>query len=573
MTAWNILPNHDATGQLIDVTAQSGERQIRMLGAAGAERELALFSAPAIQESLAEGRGLPVLLGAGMGHALQRLLEKTTTPLAVIDADPEVLQLTAVQDRFKDTRITWFCSDRHLPNTQETLLKQLTQWQEEHGNKPFMPLIHPWYMRIDREWYGAVRKMLEASARYDFWGKAVHARFQSSKPRLLLITSKYFLMGEIETACQRLGLPVYLLQVDNKEEAQDDFVRRLLSIVVDFKPDCALTLNHLGIDREGVLIHLLERLQLPLASWFVDNPNLILHLYAKLASPWTSIFTWDADNVDGLKEQGFPHVHYLPLGTDPIRFCPRKPQERPSVLPTNMQVCFVGNSMVHKVAQRMRKTKLPAALLRGYRRVAAAYSASNERSVRAFVLGQKDLAEHYNSLPDLEACLAYETLLTWEATRQYRLSCVEPLLDFNPLIVGDTGWNTLFRNTTKTWRRHHEVSYYDMLPYVYAFSAINFNCTSQQMKGAVNQRIFDAPAANGFVLTDWREQMDQLFEPNQEVICYHSPEEVPELIRYYLKNTQERENITKAARRRVLSSHTWDCRILEILQVMKKIYG
>lgn len=61
-----------------------------------------------------------------------------------------------------------------------------------------------------------------------------------------------------------------------------------------------------------------------------------------------------------------------------------------------------------------------------------------------------------------------------------------------------------------------------------------------QMKGAVNQRVFDVPAAGAFVLTDWREQMDELFEPGKEIVCYREPGEVPELIRWWLAHPDAR---------------------------------
>ena len=77
------------------------------------------------------------------------------------------------------------------------------------------------------------------------------------------------------------------------------------------------------------------------------------------------------------------------------------------------------------------------------------------------------------------------------------------ILDFNPLIVGDPGWKELLKGRDG-WRYHSELSYYDDLPDFYPLSDINFNCTSQQMKGAVNQRVFDVPCCNGFLLTDHR---------------------------------------------------------------------
>lgn len=558
----------DHAGTVVDLTALRNGRPTPLLGPAGAAREEAVLRVPEADQL--NGRNLPVLLGAGMGHALTLLLQRTTGPLAVVEAFCETLELSGLRERFQDGRIFWVTAGKPQDIlSPEAVLTRLTQWQEAQGGKPFLPFVNPWYVRLLPDWHNNVRAHLTASARYNFWEKAATPRFQTSEPRLLLITSKYFLCGEVVGACEQLGYAAHLLTLEDSEVGGEDFVRRLLEAVLEFRPDFALTMNHLGIDREGVLAGLLLRLRLPLASWFVDNPHLILHLYKGLANPWVTLFTWDADNIDGLKNLGYAHVHHLPLGTDPQRFRPNlgSPDAR-----LRAAVSFVGNSMVFKVGGRLNKCALPAALLRGYKTTAAAFGASTERSARQFVLSCPHLATAYEALPSLEDQLAFETLLTWEATRQYRAQCVQQLLHFNPLIVGDRGWELLFRNKPEAWRLHPEVSYYNDLPRFYPASTINFNCTSKQMKGAVNQRLFDVPAAGGFVLTDLREQMSELFEPGQEVICYNDPQEVPDLVRHYLSHPKERTAIVQAARKRVLAEHTWAHRVERMVSIMKHIY-
>lgn len=146
------------------------------------------------------------------------------------------------------------------------------------------------------------------------------------------------------------------------------------------------------------------------------------------------------------------------------------------------------------------------------------------------------------------------------------------LLPFKPLIVGDSGWKIEFRHEDEQPRYLDALSYYTQLPLFYGHSSINFNCTSKQMKGAVNQRVFDVPAAGAFVLTDWRPQMEQLFEPD-EMACYREPEEIPELVRRYLSYPEERRKLAEAARKRVLSCHTWEHRLQEMLEHMRMVYG
>ena len=567
--------------ELVPQKGAAAGRRLFMLGPAGAERELAVLAplaAPGTASTPdtpgkpdAPRRKLPVLLGSGLGHAIEALLQRTDAdlPIAIVDKEEDILRQTGLRERFTSPRLHWI----HAADS-NAALTALTRWQEKHGGAPLLPLPHPFYLRLDREWYQNVRTHAEASSRFDFWGKAVQPRFADANPRLLLITSKYFLMGEVAAACARLGVSHRLLTIDDKEVGKTDFVEGLLKEVLTFRPDCILTLNHLGVDREGVLIELLERLQLPLASWFVDNPQLIIHMYKRLVSPWTSLFTWDADNIPELRAQGYTHVHYLPLGTNPERFRPRSARERLSFRFFPAKISFVGNSMLYKVAQKMRKNAFPRELLVGYRETAARFSASAERSIRRFLLeGSPGVRAAYDALPSDDARLEYEAMLTWEATRQYRAACVEQTLPFAPVLVGDQGWKHIFKSEAPTWRLHPEVTYYDELPQIYPLSEINFNCTSQQMKGAVNQRVFDVPAAGAFVLTDWREQMDELLEPGKEVIAYKDPGEIRELVAYYLAHPRERRRVAEAGRRRVLADHTWEQRLAAVIRTMKATYG
>jgi spore maturation protein CgeB len=583
-----------------DVEVTVDGRTMPMLGPGGPARELALL-AP-YEKLLAEARPaspgvsaqavppvLPVLLGAGTGAALARLLELHPGPVAVVDRSTEILAVTRLRDRHADAtaagRILWVTDD-----DADAALRTLTRWQYENGGLQLLPLPHPFYLRLDRAHYARLRDVLSASARFNFWERAAYPKFAdpAALPRVLLITSQYFLMGEIVTACQRLGVPHHLLTLDDDEVGRGEFVEKLLRAVVEFRPDFAFTINHLGVDREGVLTDLLEKLRLPLASWFVDNPHLILYLYRRIVSPWTAIFTWDADNLPSLRDLGFEHVAYLPLGTDPVRFAPPA-SPPPASHPWRARVSFVGNSMVYKVAHRMKAGKLPAALLRSYREVAEGFGAHGERSVGAYLrahqpqlaavydglggLGGPDGPDGLNGLNGAERRLSYETMLTWEATRQYRAACVARTLPFAPLIVGDRGWRKVFRTAPAGWRLHPEINYYSELPAFYPLSEINFNCTSKQMKGAVNQRVFDVPATGSFVLTDWRDQIENLFEPGREVVCYAEPEEADDLLRRYLDHPEERARVVAAARRRILAEHTYEHRLRALLDHMRRIFG
>lgn len=511
--------------------------------------------------------GLPVLLGSGLGAALETLLAKQEGPVAVVDKEGSILQATGCRRFAEDPRVLWVDD----PDPQEAL-SVLTKWQMDHDGLPLRPLLVPLYARLDPAYYKTIHSHLEASSRYDIWAKAAYPKCRSWPPRVLLATSKYFLLGEVISAFDRMAVPYRLLEFEDQGTGQAEFIQGLLTAILEFKPDFVLTINHLGVDREGVLMELLEKCRLPLASWFVDNPHLVLYVYTRLVSPWASIFTWDADNVESLKALGFEHVHYLPLGTDIHRFHPGAVSGCPGAW--QARVSFVGNSMLAKVAARLKAGRFPRAMLLAYRDVARSFGDSEDSSVREHVRGRYPAVfKAFESLPGIEEQLAFETAVTWEATRGYRNRCVREILPFEPLIVGDKYWKVALRHAPKTWRWHPELFYYSDLPAFYPCSEINFNCTSMQMKGAVNQRVFDVPACGGFLITDQRRQMDLLFEPGREVVAYASPEEIPELLRHYLRRPQDRKRISQAARRRVLQEHTYDLRMSKLLKTMLATYG
>lgn len=548
---------------LVDVRVTMGGRTITLFGRSARDMELR-----AAAEFDAASGALPVLVGSGLGYALEALLEKTDGPVAVVDKEAPLLKLTGLRERFaSNPRVLWVAD-----SDVNAALRALTQWQMQHDGRRLSPVSLAAYRRIDRDFYGHMTQEVAASDRADFWSQARYTKFKSWPPRVLYLTSDYFLMGELVRASERLGTPHHFLNIDTKETGCTEFVELLLKTIVEFKPDFVFTLNHLGVDREGILIDLLERLQLPLASWFVDNPHLILYMYRRLVSDWTAIFTWDADNLDSLRDIGFEHVRYLPLATDVTRFVKQK--NLPAQHEWRSRVSFVGNSMLYKVGHRLKAGRFPRELLTTYKDVARGFGESDERSVAAYLRSEHpDLARIFDGFEDIERSLCYEAMITWEATRQYRRSCVEKTLDFNPLIAGDKGWLQTFRHEARPWRWHHELRYYTDLPLFYPLAEVNFNCTSKQMKGAVNQRVFDVPAAGAFVLTDQREQMDDLFEPGREIVSYSHPDEAPELIRYYLDHPGEREKVVAAARKRIFAEHTYEHRLEQLFRMMQEIFG
>ena len=229
--------------------------------------------------------------------------------------------------------------------------------------------------------------------------------------------------------------------------------------------------------------------------------------------------------------------------------------------------------MTAPVAQTLAQAALPAGFRAEYETVAREFGASGETRVDRFLARHRpDWRTAMAELPERENRLACESLLTWEATRQYRLDCVRETLPFSPLIVGDPGWNDLLPGGG-TWRHLPPLDYYADLPRFYPLSRVNFNCTSRQMPGAVNQRVFDVPACGGFLVTDYRDQMETLFDLDTEAAVYREPDEIPHLIEYCLRHPEHKDSISRNARKRILAEHTYSHRLDRLLDVMRRTFG
>ena len=81
---------------------------------------------------------------------------------------------------------------------------------------------------------------------------------------------------------------------------------------------------------------------------------------------------------------------------------------------------------------------------------------------------------------------------------------------------------------------------------------------------AGNIRLFEATGMGACLVTDWKENMPEMFEPDVEVLTYRSTEECAEKVRYLLDNQDQLQHIANAGQRRTLRDHTYQRRAEEL---------
>lgn len=108
------------------------------------------------------------------------------------------------------------------------------------------------------------------------------------------------------------------------------------------------------------------------------------------------------------------------------------------------------------------------------------------------------------------------------------------------------------------------------LPFLYNFSKVSVNVTMEQGVTSLNMRVFDVMACEGFLISDYKSDFEELFDMDKEIVCYRGADELPGLVDYYLKNEKERKDKARAARRRVLREHNYKKRAKFILDTLKE---
>ena len=112
----------------------------------------------------------------------------------------------------------------------------------------------------------------------------------------------------------------------------------------------------------------------------------------------------------------------------------------------------------------------------------------------------------------------------------------------------------------------------EQLHQVLVSSRIVLNITRSHFYGAetgINLRIFEALAAGAFLLTDYCDELTELFVVGEEIEVFRSSAELVEKVEYYLANPEKRLEIARRGHQKFLELHTWDAKASILIDKFK----
>lgn len=105
---------------------------------------------------------------------------------------------------------------------------------------------------------------------------------------------------------------------------------------------------------------------------------------------------------------------------------------------------------------------------------------------------------------------------------------------------------------------------------VFHDSKITVSVHEDAQNGASNMRLFEATGVGTCLVTDWQENLPELFEPEKEVVTFRSPEECVEKIKWLLAHPRERDAVARAGQARTLRDHTFKQRAAQIIDIIER---
>ncbi len=99
---------------------------------------------------------------------------------------------------------------------------------------------------------------------------------------------------------------------------------------------------------------------------------------------------------------------------------------------------------------------------------------------------------------------------------------------------------------------------------------ITLNVHSENTPFAGNMRMFESTGMGTCLLNDDKENISDLFIPDEEIVVYKNAAEAKDKIKYLLKNEAARKKISAAGQARTLKDHNHSARVKQMMEIIAK---
>lgn len=330
------------------------------------------------------------------------------------------------------------------------------------------------------------------------------------------------------------------------------------------KTELVFLLNVFGLDEDFLLMKAFSLLRIHTANWFIDNPFYFYDHFQGLKTTKNHIcFQWDTFYLPFLKQEGFLKLVYLPQATNPERFRPfalkeeweKKEFSHPLTFSGNLDFKMLDQLLLNWTQHNPDHAPVISRLLTEIEKECLLHKNLPSWTVIHSV------AERLKIQLDIRQIYGLSRIAEYHLSIVLRAEMAKYLTPYSLSIWGEkTDWLSVSEKLNLLGR----VSYFKNMPFVFNGSEINLNISRLQQRFGTNQRVFDVPACNAFVLTDYKKELEELFLIGEEIEVFHDFNDLGQKIILY-NDPEKRKKIACKGYERVISCHTYKHRMRQVL--------
>lgn len=373
---------------------------------------------------------------------------------------------------------------------------------------------------------------------------------------------------DVINAFQELGHQVSSIddEITNKRITPNQTIQLIHSALSKNHYDFVFSINFFPVIAEVCNIYHIRYI-----CWTVDSPVLELYSYS-LSKPWNRIFMFDSAQYQEFKPYNPDRIFYLPLA------CNVSAKHHTAVSASTTlinkythKVSFIGslysekNPYIYlKHSSEYMKGYLDA-LMETQRKIYGTYFLDEMITDEIVDYFSKNLTKHYEFPEKTHAdykALISQFYMGSNVTVSDRTHLLKKLSENFPVEI------YTFSDTSKLPKLHNcgSANSITEMPVIFHNSLINLNLTSRPIRTGIPLRVWDILGCEGFVLTNYQNDLFGYLTPGEHIDIFTSEEELLQKTAYYLEHPSVCKDIAHAGYEHVKKHHTYLLRCEEMLQ-------
>ena len=370
---------------------------------------------------------------------------------------------------------------------------------------------------------------------------------------------------DLITGFQELGFEISQIteEIYNKNLTWKESTELVSHFLLDHPQDCVFTINFFPHISEICNIF-----KIPYICWIVDSP--VMELFtSSISNPCNRIFLFDKEQYREIEPLNPGHVFHFPLAVNIVQkqqvIKKASSKERKTF---SSDISFVGSLYTEKSPYD--KLKNPSEYLSGY------LNGIMDAQLKIYgyylveeVLPDAIIEEFKNHMPGFyhspldnfltDRMIVSQLYIGNKITALERMRTMQLLSEHFSIDLytgSDTSTLPLVHNCglAKTLTE---------MPIIFHESKINLNTTSKSIRSGIPLRVFDIFACEGFMLSNYQNELMEYFEPGVDFDYYSSMEELIEKTDYYLRHENLRKEIAHNGFEKVSQYYNYPLRLCQ----------